>query len=254
MTKKNSRVRRFDPGSSDPFTISRTRIQNFLDCNRCFYVQNVMGVKDLRGFPFRLNDATDTLLKKTFDAARKKQVPHRYFKKEKINLVPFKHDKMDEWRQNFQGIKYHYKKANLMVQGAVDEILINLKTNALSPVEFKSTQSKDGEQTKYLGKPHHKFWKNQLEVYGYLLEKNGFKISEDSYIVFCNGDISPKDWKESLQFDVYVINYKMDYSWVEPTLNEIKKLLLEKKIPDFSDPDECDMCRFLQDQKEMRNL
>ena len=90
-----------------------------------------MGVKDLRGFPFRLNDATDTLLKKTFDAARKKQVPHRYFKKEKINLVPFKHDKMDEWRQNFQGIKYHYKKANLMVQGAVDEILINLKTNAL---------------------------------------------------------------------------------------------------------------------------
>jgi len=46
----------------------------------------------------------------------------------------------------------------------------------------------------------------------------------------------------------------MDYSWVEPTLNEIKKLLLEKKIPDFSDPDECDMCRFLKDQKEMRNL
>ena len=254
MTKKNSRVRRFDPGSSHPFTVSRTRIQNFLDCKRCFYVQNVMGIKDLRGLPFRLNDATDTLLKKTFDVAREKQVPHRYFEKEKINLVPFKHDKMDEWRQNFQGVKYHYKKANLMVQGAVDEILINLKTNALSPVEFKSTQSKDGEQTKYLGKPHHKFWKNQLEVYGYLLEKNGFKISEDSYIVFCNGDISPDDWKESLKFDVYVINYKMDYSWVEPTLNEIKKLLLEKKIPDFSDPDECDMCRFLQDQKEMRNL
>ena len=40
-----------------------------------------MGVKDLRGFPFRLN-ATDTLLKKTFDAAREKQVPHRYFKRE----------------------------------------------------------------------------------------------------------------------------------------------------------------------------
>ena len=212
-----------------------------------------MGIKDLRKLPFRLNSATDTLLKKTFDVAREKQVPHRYFKKNNINLVPFKHEKMDEWRENFQGIKHEYKKANLMVQGAVDDILINLKTKVLSPVEFKSTQTKDGEQTKYLGKPHHKFWKNQLEVYGYLLEKNGFKISEDSYIVFCNGDISPKDWKENLQFDVYVINYKMDYSWVEPTLDQIKKLLLEKKIPDFSDPDECDMCRFLQDQKEMRS-
>ena len=87
-----------------------------------------MGIKDLKGLPFRLNSATDTLLKKTFDVARKKQVPHRYFKKNNINLVPFKHEKMDEWRENFQGIKYEYKKANLMVQGAVDDILINLKT------------------------------------------------------------------------------------------------------------------------------
>ena len=104
-----------------------------------------------------------------------------------------------------------------MVQGAVDvdDFMINLKTNALSPVEFKSTQSKDGEQTKYLGKPHHKFWKNQLEVYGYLLEKNGLKVSEDSYIVFCNGDISPLNGRK-IKFDVYVINYKMKYHWVEP--------------------------------------
>ena len=250
MIKKNSRVRRFDPGSKDPFTISRTRIQNFLDCERCFYIQNVKGVKDLRGLPFRLNSATDTLLKKTFDVAREKQVPHKYFKKEKINLVPFKHEKMDEWRENFKGIKYEYKKSNLMVQGAVDDILINLDTKALSPIEFKSTQTKDGEQTKYLGKPHHKFWKNQLEVYGYLLEKNGFKVSKDAFIVFCNADISLEDWKESLNFDVYVINYKMNYSWVEPTLDKIKKLLLDKKVPDFSDPDNCDMCRFIVDQKE----
>ena len=55
---------------------------------------------------------------------------------------------------------------------------------------------------------------NVIELRTYMmnsLEKNGFKISEDSYIVFCNWDISPEDWKESLQFDVYVINYKMDY-------------------------------------------
>ena len=37
-----------------------------------------MGIKDLRGFPFRLNDATDTLLKKTFDVAREKQVPYHW--------------------------------------------------------------------------------------------------------------------------------------------------------------------------------
>ena len=136
MKKKGRGTRRFDPGSEDPFTVSRTRIQNFLDCKRCFYLQNRVGIKALGSLPFRLNSATDTLLKKTFDAAREKQEPHRYFKRDNINLVPFSHEKMDEWRENFQGIKYHYKKANLMVQGAVDDILINLRTNELISDNF----------------------------------------------------------------------------------------------------------------------
>ena len=34
-----------------------------------------------------------------------------------------------------------------------------------------------------------------------MLEKNGFKISEDSYIVFCNADISEEEWNEKLNFD-----------------------------------------------------
>ena len=47
----------------------------------------------------------------------------------------------------------------------------------------------------------YKFWKNQLEIYGYLLEKNGFKISENSYIVFCNAQIDKNDeWNEKLDF------------------------------------------------------
>ena len=36
----------------------------------------------------------------------------------------------------------------------------------------------------------------------------------------------------------------MNYSWVEPILDKIKKLLLGKKVPDFSNLDKCDMCRF----------
>ena len=246
---KKSRVRKFDPNTEDPFTVSRTRIQNFLDCPRCFYVQNRHGVKALGSLPFRLNSATDTLLKKTFDTAREKQIPHRYFKEKKIDLVPFKHEKMDEWRENFQGVKHHYEKTNLIVQGAVDEILIDLNTKELSPIEFKSTQTNAAESVQYLGKSYHKQWKNQLEIYGYLLEKNGFKISEDSYIVFCNAEINHEEWNEKLNFKVQVINYKMDYSWVESTLDKIKELLLQNNTPDFSDPDYCDMCRYLQEIK-----
>ena len=104
MIKKNNRVRRYDPISEKPFTVSRSRIQGFLDCPRCFYLQNRLAVKALRSFPFRLNSATDTLLKKTFDEARKKQVPHRYFKEKKIDLVPFQHEKINEWREKKRNI------------------------------------------------------------------------------------------------------------------------------------------------------
>ena len=50
-------------------------------------------------------------VKKTFDEARRKQISHKYFAKNKIDLVPFKHEKMDIWRHNFSGVKYHYKKS-----------------------------------------------------------------------------------------------------------------------------------------------
>ena len=142
----------------------------------------------------------------------------------------------------------------LMLPVIPNSPLINLKTKELSPVEFKSTQTKDGDQVKYLGKPHHKFWKNQLEIYGYLLEKNGFKISEDSYIIFCNAEINAEEWNEKLNFDVQVINYKMDYKWVEPILDKIKELLILDSIPNFSDTDDCDMCRYLFEHEKIKKI
>ena len=87
-----------------------------------------------------------------------------------------------------------------------------------------------------------------------IIGKTNFKISEDSYIVFCNADISIEEWEEKLNFDVQVINYKMDFKWVESTLDKIKELLLQDDIPHYSDPDDCDMCRYLLNHNEMKNI
>lgn len=251
-----SRVRIFDPATDKPFQVSRTRVQKFLDCPRCFYIQNRLGVKDIDSYPFRLNSAVDTLLKNTFDLARAKQVPHEYFKKNGFDLVPFQHEKMDEWRENFKGIQYHHAETNLLLQGAVDDIVIDLKTKELSPIEFKASQTSDekSQAVKYLGSPHHKNWKNQLEVYGYLLEKNGFTVSKMSYIVFCNGQIKAEEWKEKLPFDVQVVPYELDYAWVEPTLKKMKENLLLDKAPSLESSDECDVCRFFSEIIEKKAI
>ena len=250
---KKSRVRKFKPGSEDPFQVSRSRVQLFLDCKRCFYIQNRLGVKMPKMLPFKLNSLVDTKVKQSFDFAREKQIPHKYFKDNDYNLVPLKHEKIPIWRENFQGLKYHHKKSNLILQGAIDDCVQDLKTKECSAVDYKATQTEDGEKVKYLGAPWHKSWKNQLSIYQYLLEKNELKISKDAYIVFCNAQLDKKEWDNKLNFDVQVIPYEVDLSWIEPALEEIKALLEAKYIPAYSEEDACDNCRNLKENNSLVN-
>ena len=57
---------RYDPKSIEPFRISRTKVELYLDCPRCFYLNQRFGIKAPFGPPFTLNTAVDTLLKKEF--------------------------------------------------------------------------------------------------------------------------------------------------------------------------------------------
>ena len=66
-----SRTRKYKPGSDEPFKLSRSRVQLFLDCKRCFYIQNRLGIKMPKMLPFKLNSLVDTKVKQSFDVARK---------------------------------------------------------------------------------------------------------------------------------------------------------------------------------------
>ena len=69
----NSRRSRnlFDPASDEPFRVSRSKIDLFLNCPLCFYLDCRLGVARPPGYPFALNSAVDTLLKKEFSWFRK---------------------------------------------------------------------------------------------------------------------------------------------------------------------------------------
>ncbi|MDO8743015.1 MAG: hypothetical protein Q7J30_00410, partial [Candidatus Azambacteria bacterium] len=70
----------FDPAAKAPFKLSRSKIDNFLACPRCFYLDRRLGVGQPPGFPFNLNKAVDTLLKKEFDIHRAAGNPHPLMK------------------------------------------------------------------------------------------------------------------------------------------------------------------------------
>ncbi len=246
-------ARKYKPGSDKPYTVSRSRVQLFLDCKRCFYIQNRLGVKMPKMLPFKLNSLVDIKVKQSFDFAREKQEPHQYFKDNKYNLVPLKHEMIQTWRENFQGLKYHHKESNLILQGAIDDCVQDLETKECSAVDYKSTQTENGDKVKYLGAPWHQSWKNQLSIYQYLLEKNELKISKNAFIVFCNAQLDDTEWDNKLNFDIQIIPYEVDLEWIEPTLLEIKALLETKHIPAYSEDITCDNCRNIKENNSLIN-
>src|SRR3989344_4474146 len=112
----------FLPEQEKPFKVSRSGIELFVECPCCFYLNNRLGIKRPEGPPFNINKAVDTLLKKEFDVHRAAKTKHPLMEAYGIDAVPFKHEMMDEWRENFKGVRYHHEPTNLLVTGAVDDI------------------------------------------------------------------------------------------------------------------------------------
>jgi hypothetical protein len=228
----------FDPANDKPFKLSRTKIDLFLECPRCFYIDRRLGVGRPPGFPFSLNSAVDTLLKKEFDLHRAKGEAHPLMKQYGIVATPLDHPMMDEWRENFKGVQFHHKPTNFIVTGAVDDLWVD-DAGHLIVVDYKAT-SKDGEVT--LDAPWQIGYKRQMEIYQWLLRQNGFQVNEIGYFVYCNGrkDLAAFDGK--LEFNVKVIPYQGDDSWLEEVLLAAHKCLIADKIPKAGE--DCDYCAY----------
>jgi len=228
----------YSPNLKEPFRISRSKIDLFLGCQRCFYLDRKLGVGRPPGYPFNLNNAVDTLLKQEFDIYRAKGTKHPFMETYKIDAIPFQHEKMDDWRNVRKGIQYIHKPTNLLIMGAIDDAWVNPK-GELYIVDYKAT-SKNGEVT--LDAPWQITYKRQMEVYQWLFRKNDFKVSDIGYFVYCNGKADKKAFDKKIEFDIKVIPYKGNTNWIEQTILDIHKCLNQKDIPEMN-PD-CDYCRY----------
>ncbi|MCA9328617.1 hypothetical protein KC959_02510, partial [Candidatus Saccharibacteria bacterium] len=94
----------YKPGQNEPFKVSRSKIELFQQCPRCFWLDVRLKIKRPGSPPFNINKAIDELFKKEFDVHRAAGTPHPIMKDNQIKAVPFKHKDMDTWRENFVGI------------------------------------------------------------------------------------------------------------------------------------------------------
>ena len=237
---RGKRVRNiFDPKSKEPFRLSRTKLTTFIDCPRCFYIDRRLGVDRPPGFPFSLNSAVDLLLKKEFDAHRAAQTPHPIMKEYKIDAVPFQHEKLYEWRDALRrGVTFLHQPTNLLITGGIDDVWVNPKGELLV-ADYKATSK---EEEVNLDADWQIGYKRQIEIYQWLFRKNGFRVSKTGYFVYCNGDTSKESFGGKLEFDIKVIPYAGDDSWVEPAVLGAHKCLISNMLPEAGA--DCDFCLY----------
>ena len=228
----------FDPASKEPFVLSRSKIENFTKCARCFYIDRRLGVGQPPGFPFSLNSAVDTLLKKEFDIHRMKQSKHPLMETYGVDAIPFDHEKIDEWRDPFRGVRYLHEPTNFLVTGGIDDVW-QTSNKQLVVVDYKAT-SKNGEVG--IDAEWQIAYKRQIEIYQWLLRKNDFDVSNTGYFVYVNGKTDAEAFDAKLEFDIKIIPYEGNDSWVDGALADARKCLESEELPPASA--DCDFCRY----------
>lgn len=232
------------------FRISRSKFNDFLNCKRCFYLDRVIGLITPSQPGWTLNETTDLLLKKEFDECRKKQIPHRIFPKYGLtHVVPFDHLDIDDWRNSLKGgLEYHIPNTNIIFFGGVDDIWFDTNTKELIVIDYKSQASRHEVNVEsYLSDIYHQSYKIQLEVYAYLLDKMGFSVSPMGYFYVCNANRNADQFSGILEFEEIIIPYKLDNSWIEKELIEMKSVLDSNKLPEESFG--CENCAYNRERK-----
>jgi hypothetical protein len=229
------------PLNDDPFRISRSKVDLFLNCPCCFYLDQRLGIKRPPGFPFNLNSAVDALLKKEFDQYREQQLPHPYMVGAGLNAIPFSHPELDIWRSNFKGVSFVHEVTGFETFGAVDDLWLDLNTKEIIVVDYKATSKADAIS---LDADWQIGYKRQMEFYQWLLRQRGFKVAKKGWFVYCNGIKDREAFDERLDFTISMLPYVGDDSWVEPVLKNIKICLGSDDIP--SPNEACDYCKYAQ--------
>ena len=128
--------------SNKPIQLSPNSLNLYYECPRCFWMDKRMGIRRPQPYPYALNAAVDLLLKQEFDKYRKKRELHPLLVAYNIPAKLFPNQGLlDEWRNNFKGIRYYDAELDATLFGAVDDIL-EFSEGKLAAMDYKSTGSK----------------------------------------------------------------------------------------------------------------
>jgi len=220
----------YSSNSKNPYKLSRSKIELFLECPRCFYLDRKLGVVRPDSPPYTLNNMVDLLLKNEFDLLRENGESHALMKKYQIEAIPYRHPDLAVWRDDirtYTGASTIHFKTNLQICGIVDDIWIN-KAGELIIVDYKATST---TKTLSLEDEYKQAYKRQMEIYQWIFRQNGFKVAKVGYFVFANTVKNRPKFDGKLEFELSILPHAGETGWIEETLVKIKETLDDSKIP-----------------------
>ncbi len=240
---KQRRSNLYQVDSKQPFSISRSKIDLFMQCPRCFYLDRKLGYGKPSSPGFSLNSAVDALLKNEFDLLRKNGQQHELMVKYGIDAIPYDHKELPIWRDDiykYIGASVLHKPTNLMICGIIDDIWIN-KQKELIIVDYKSTSTSEEIS---LDDEYKQGYMKQMEIYQWIFRQMGYKVNDTGYFVYANAGKNREKFDARLEFELQIIPHKGDTSWIEPTILNIKKCLESPVLPESSE--DCEYCAYVK--------
>lgn len=250
MAYTRQRSAPYQPRQVAAFKVSRSKIELFTQCPRCFWLDARLKITRPSSPPFNINKTIDELYKKEFDGYRQQGKPHPIMVENGLKAIPYQHKDLDKWRYNFTGVATLNVATNLHVFGAVDDVWIN-KDGELIVVDYKAT-SKSSEVG--IESPWQISYKRQMEVYQWLLRQNGFAVNPTGYFVYTNARMDMDGFGDQLSFKTKLIPYTGDDSWVEPCLLKMKACMDNDAMPPVGDAamgGPCEHCMYARARTEL---
>lgn len=227
--------------SNKPLQLSPNSLNLYYECQLCFWLEKSQGIRRPQPYPYALNAAVDLLLKEEFDKYRKKKELHPLLIAHNIPAKLFSKQKLlDEWRNNFKGIRYYDASLDATLFGALDDVL-EFSDGRLAPLDYKSTGSK-------VPKVYDRF-QLQMDIYTFLLEKNGYKTVRKGCLAFYVVD-KENGFDGKLPFKKEIQLIDTDPSYVQGVFAEAVNLLRKEAPREHSG--ECQYGKWLKNLEQVR--
>lgn len=179
-------------------------------------------------------------MKREFDACRIDAIPHAVMVRHGVEAIPFRHPQLSTWRDTPNGIRFAHT-SGIELFGIVDDVWIDA-SGAVSPVDYKATSTH--------GVPSlddRASYKRQLDVYGWLLSKNGLSVAQRGYVVFANADRDRSALDGALRFSLSIAEHRLDMGWIDEALLAACECLASDVCPPSTNG--CAWCAYRRDAR-----